>query len=202
MGLTEDLKGLQDLHEKRKLSDEEFAQAKAAVLKQQGSPTPVSTTRAVGRSIGSRLIPLFVLLLLLVGFFWYQRGTRATQQMIATAVHAPVTVKDEVENLPAHSWKAVALSLPYEGSLDVNLQVVQGNPLDVFVVASDQLDLLKNDHWGQVRTYTDFNAVKTKTYRRTSRLNQGDYYLVVKDNSLGILSQSASDISVKAQLNP
>jgi len=44
--------------------------------------------------------------------------------------------------------------------------------------------------------------VKTKTYWRTGQLGQGSYYLVMRDTSLGILSQRASDISVKVQLNP
>lgn len=202
MGLTEDLKGLQDLHEKGKLSDEEFAKAKAAILKQQESAAPVSTSQAIGRSIGSRLVPLAILLLLVLGFFWYQQGNRATQQIIATAVHAPITVKDEVENLPAASWKAVAINLPYTGTIDVNLQVVQGNPLDVFLTTPDQLDLVENGHWGQVRAYADFNAAKTTTYKRSGRLNQGDYYLILRDTSLGFLSHSASDISLKVQLNP
>jgi len=50
--------------------------------------------------------------------------------------------------------------------------------------------------------YTDFSASKTKTYRRSGQLNEGSYYLVLRDTSLGILSSSASDISVKVQLNP
>jgi len=33
-------------------------------------------------------------------------------------------------------------------------------------------------------------------------LGQGSYYLVMRDNSLGILSAKVSDISVKVQLNP
>jgi len=202
MGLTEDLKGLQELHDKGKLSDEEFAKAKAAVLIQHQTTLPVSTARAIGRGIGFRLAPLLLLLLLVLGVFWYQQGNRATRQMLATAVHAPVTLKDDVENLPAASWRAVAVNLPYSGSLDVNLEVVRGNPLDVFLTTPDQLDLVKKGQWQQVRVYTDFSAAKTRTYRRTSRLNQGEYFLVLRDSSLGILSQSASDVSVKAQLNP
>jgi hypothetical protein len=107
-----------------------------------------------------------------------------------------------VQNLPASSWKAVALNLPYDGSIDVDLRIVQGNPVDVFLTDADQLDAMNRADWMQVRAYTDFNAVKTKTYRRTGQLRQGSYYLVIRDNSLGILSQSASDIAVKVTLNP
>jgi len=61
---------------------------------------------------------------------------------------------------------------------------------------------MKKEQWGQVQVYTDFSAAKTTLYRRNARLGKGTYYLVVRDTSLGILSASASDISVKVQLNP
>jgi hypothetical protein len=61
---------------------------------------------------------------------------------------------------------------------------------------------MKKEQWSQVQVYSNFNAAKTKLYRRSARLGQGSYYLVLRDTSLGILSASASDISVKVQLNP
>ena len=199
MGLADELKTLQELHEKGKLTDQEYGDAKAAVLKKQ---EPVSGSRRLGRFVGSRIIPLLVVLLVLLGYIWYRAGTRTTTQMIATAVHAPVTLTDEVQNLPASSWKAVALNLPYSGTVEVSLQVVRGNPVDVFLTTPDQFETMKKGEWNNVRVYGDFNAVKTKTYRRTGQLGQGSYYLVMRDTSLGILSSSASDISVKVQLNP
>ncbi len=147
-----------------------------------------------------------ILLLLLVFLVWYllrlNYGSKQASDAIRTAVRAPITLKDSVENLPAASWRAVGLNLPYPGTVDVNLEVVRGNPIDVFLAPTDQLDTTKEEHWNDVRVYTDFNAVKTKTYRRAGQLGQGSYYLVIRDTSLGILSASASDISVKVQLNP
>jgi hypothetical protein len=92
--------------------------------------------------------------------------------------------------------------VPYSGTIEVNLAVVRGNPVDVFLTTPDQLDTMKKEDWSNVAVYSDFNATKTKTYRRTGQLSQGSYYLVMRDLSLGILSSSASDISVKVQLNP
>jgi len=200
MGLPEDLQALQDLHEKGKLTDQEFSDAKAATLKKHQTPTPAS--RPSGSTVRPRTAVLLAILLLLVGLIWYNAGTKRTTQMIATAVHAPITLQDEVQNLPASSWKAVALNVSYSGTLNVNLEVVRGNPIDVFLTTTDQLETMKKEQWNQVRVYTDFNASKTKTYRRSGQLSQGNYYLVLRDTSLGILSLSASDISVKVQLNP
>jgi hypothetical protein len=198
MALADELKTLQELHETGKLTDQEFADAKTTTLKKKEP----GENRARRPFLSGPVKALLVLLFALLGFAWYNAGTRNTTQLIATAIHAPITVTDEVENIPASSWKAVGVNLPYSGTVDVNLQVEQGNPVDVFVVTPDQLDTMKKEDWSNVRVYGNFNATKTKTYRRTGQLGQGSYYLVMRDTSLGILSARASDISVKVQLNP
>ena len=165
-------------------------------------PVAPRASSGAGRSIGMRLIPVLLLVFLVWYFMRINLGSKGTSQAIASVVHAPITVKDEVENLPAASWKAVAVNLPYSGTVTVSLNVVQGNPVDVFLTKADQLEAMKNADWKNVQVYTNFNASKTKTYRRDGQLAQGDYYLVMRDTSLGILSASASDISLKVQLNP
>jgi hypothetical protein len=199
MGIAEDLKALEELHQKGKLTDKEFSDAKAAAL-QKVSPPPVSPPKK--RGLHPITVTMVMVLLLFLLVYWYQSGTRSTSQMLATAVHAPVNVIDEVENVPANSWKAVALTMPYGGTLDINLHVVRGNPVDVFITTPDQAEMMKNAQWRSVKVYREFSAVKTTTYRRSGQLGSGSYYLVLRDTSLGILSQSASDISVKVQLNP
>jgi hypothetical protein len=199
VALADELKSLQELHEKGKLTDQEFADAKAATLKKQ---EPTGARQARRPFLSGPVKALIVCFLLFLGMVWYSAGTRNTTQLIATAVHTPITLDDEVENVPASSWKAIALNLPYSGTVDVSLQVVQGNPMDVFLTTPDQLDAMKKEDWNSVKVYGDFGATKTKTYRRTGRLEQGGYYLVLRDTSLGILSFRASDISVKARLNP
>src|SRR5216683_8153771 len=100
MGLADDLKILQELHEKGRLTDQEFSDSKSATLDNQA---PKSTSRKLGRYIGFRTIPFLIVLLIVLSIVWYNAGTRNTTQMIATVIHAPVTLKDEVENLPASS---------------------------------------------------------------------------------------------------
>ncbi|MGA8011932.1 MAG: hypothetical protein WB949_05865 [Candidatus Acidiferrales bacterium] len=203
MGLAEDLKALQDLREKGELTESAYASARDAAIRKHGS-APSSSLR-FGRFVGVRLFPLLVIGLVLFAIWFFLRanyGSRQTNRAIATIVRAPVTLIDEVQNVPAASWKAVGFNLPYAGTVDVSLDVVRGNPLDVFVTTTDQLDAMNKSEWNNVRAYTDFSATKSKTYRRTGQLPQGAYYLVLRDTSLGILSSSASDISVKIQLNP
>jgi hypothetical protein len=140
--------------------------------------------------------------LVVVVLGWAVLGNQSNRRDLAAAVQTPITVKDVVDNVPASSWKAVALNLPYSGNLEVSLEVVRGNPLNVLLVASGEMDLVKNDDWSKVRSYTAFDAVKTKTLRRSSQLAAGNYYLVMHDTSLGILSSSASDVALKVRLEP
>jgi hypothetical protein len=167
----------------------------------QPAPAPAKRGFRIGRFLG-----ISVLLLVLGFFAWIfiqqNAGTKATTRMIATAVRAPIEVKNEVENLRAASWKAIALNLPYTGTVNIDLSVANGNPVDVFLTTPDQLEAMQKEQWSSVLAYTDFNATGTKLYRRSGRLTEGNYFLVVRDRSLGILSASASDISVKVQLNP
>jgi hypothetical protein len=199
MALADELKTLQELHEKGKLTDQEFAEAKAATLKKEDL---TSEHRERVPLMSWPFKALLALLLVLVVIAWYRAGTRKTTRMIATAFHAPITLKDEVENVSANSWKTIDLDLPYSGAVDVSLQVVQGNPVDVFVVPSDQLDTMKRGDWSNVKVYSDFNAAKINAFKRTGQLGQGSYYLVMRDTSPGNPSSRPSDISVKVKLSP
>jgi len=199
MALADELRTLDELHEKGKLTDQEFADAKSATLKKQDLATEQ------GKRVPLMSWPfkaLLVLLLIIIVIGWYKEGTRKTTQMVASAVHAPMTLKDEVENVPANAWKAVGVDVPYSGTVDLSLQVLQGNPIDVFVVPSDQMETMKKEDWNNLKVYSDFNATKTKTFRRTGELGQGSYYFVLRDTSPGTPSSHASDISIKVQLTP
>lgn len=199
MGIAEDLKSLQDLHEKGQITDAEYSTAKGSVLKTERQESAALKT---GRFVGRRAIPLLFLFIVLFAFIWYRTGTKQTSQMLATAVHAPIQLVNEIENVPANSWKAIPFTATYAGSVTINLRVVHGNPLDVFVTKTDQLENMKSGAWQSVLVYNDFNAQKTQVYERTGRLSQGGYYVVLRDTSLGILSAPASDISVNVQLKP
>jgi hypothetical protein len=201
MGLPEDLQAVQGLHEKGNLTDQEFADAKAAILKKHQAPS--STEKKSSKPPAVRLsfvLVLLAILLSLVGLVWYSVGTKQTVRMVATVVHTPIEIQNEVENLPASSWKAIALNLPYTGTVSVDLAVQRGNPLDVFLMNPDQINNLKMRQ--QFKVYTDFTASKTTTYKRSGRLMQGNYYLVLRDTSLGVSSARSSDVTVKVELNP
>ena len=142
---------------------------------------------------------------LAVAFFivWYLTGTRSSERIFASVTHTPITLDNETQNLAAFSWRAIAVQPPYTGSLDITLEVVRGNPLDVRLVDSSQLDIMKKTpNWRPIDGDVNFSAFKTTTYHRTAPIKQGTYYLVLRDTSLGLLSQKSSDVDVKIVLNP
>ena len=65
--------------------------------------------RRVGRFVGFRAIPFLVILLGLLAVVWSNAGTRNTTQAVATAIDAPITVIDVVENIPASSMEGLAI---------------------------------------------------------------------------------------------
>jgi hypothetical protein len=148
-----------------------------------------------------------LLVLILVAFagwhlFEIGYGSNQASRTLSAAVRLPITLADKVENLPASSWKAVTLDVPYDGLIGVQVRILRGNPVDIFVVGADQSDLIRKADWKNVRVSPDFNAAKTTTFRRSGRLSKGVYYLILRDPSLGILSASTTDIDVKINLNP
>ena len=113
----------------------------------------------------------------------------------------PVDLKNEVENLPANSWKAIPIQVPYAGSVTVSMQVQRGNPVELVVTDNKNVEELKSGS-RQLTYFGGFYAVKAMTFQHSDRLNQGTYFVVMRDSSLGILSASTSDISLKVRVEP
>jgi hypothetical protein len=47
-------------------------------------------------------------------------------------------LKNEVENVPALSWRAVPIQVPNDGSLTLTVQVTRGNPVEMFLTDSQK----------------------------------------------------------------
>jgi hypothetical protein len=143
-----------------------------------------------------------VIFLVLILFVWTATGRREKPQSPNAPRHPPTILIDEVEHLPPLAWKAMPLSLSTSGVVNIEVQVVQGNPIDVFLTKSDQIDSVKKVEWSSLKVYGDVSTTRTKTFRRAVRLAQGGFYLVLRDMTVGMPSSPPSDVSVKVQLNP
>ena len=150
------------------------------------------------------LTRIVVLVATLLGGAWlvirYFAGEKTANQVTSVVLHQPIELKNSIENLPANSFKGVPLSLPYSGTLQIEVTVRKGNDIDLYLVAPDQIDRIKGKQ--QFSHFTEFEAQKTHTYKRAGRIHSGAYYLVMFDKTLGILSQSSSDVQIHARLEP
>jgi len=115
-----------------------------------------------------------------------------------SVVHATVTILDTIEKLKIGSYKALPLTLPSGGTLNVTVDVVRGNPIDVTLIPGSELENYKTQK--EVKNVALFTATKKKSYKRSANLNNGDYYLIIRDSSLGVFSVQHSEIKITAQL--
>jgi hypothetical protein len=204
MGLAEDLKVLQELRDKGELSESAYATARDAAIGKQSpvqQPLPAANVKKPLLSTPTRVFLGAIILLVGFSFFIVIYENARTGQSV-NLLHQSLTVTDEIQNVPAASWKSINYNFPSGGKLDISIRVVNGNPIDIFLIPADQMDTVKKSGWGNVKTYGDFSATKTMTYHRTAQLGPGSYCLVLRDTSLGILSARASDVSVKTILTP
>ena len=185
--------------EKEKSAHQQTLEAKAGMHQREAVPGGAKAETRLANWVGRVSVATSLLLILSV-WFATRRGVRP-QSPTATQ-HSPMILVDEVEQLPPLEWKAIPLSLPYGGMVDIDVQVIRGNPIDVFVTTSDQFDILKKVEWNSLKKYEDISATETRTFRRTGWLGQGGFYLVVRDMTVGVPSSQPSDISVKVRLNP
>ena len=200
MNITEELAKLEEMHRKGTLNAEEFAKAKEPVL--QGGTTPKQKKPGwLDPRANFRALLGFTAV---IGCIWLlirvTAGPRATSVLTKTVLKSPMTIRDEVQNIPAGSWKALPVVLTYDGNLNISVSVTRGNPVDVRLLDEEDLQKLKAKQ--DFRHYTPFAAEKTTTYQRNGLLKSGTYHLVLLDKTLGILSSSTTDVKVVAKLSP
>jgi hypothetical protein len=120
------------------------------------------------------------------------------QEKQASIAHTTVTLLDTIEKLKIGSYKALPLSLTSGGTLKVIVDVVHGNPMDINVIRGSELKNFKDQN--ESKDEAEFTATKMKKYKRSANLNNGDYYLVIRDSSLGIFSVQNSEVKIMVQL--
>lgn len=217
MSISDELAKLNELHQSGALTSEEYSGAKTKLLggNTPGNPTTTPDPTSAFRKGGNQSTPkrsssnparLVLLIALLAVVLWVvmrkssPKEVAANPLLSAVASLQPIDLRDEVQNLPANSIKWVPLTLPYSGTLHLEVQVIRGNPLDIRLVDPSEIESIKAKK--PFRHYPEFEAEKTATYRRDGRLQSGTYMLIITDQSLGILSASASDVHVKARIQP
>jgi hypothetical protein len=150
------------------------------------------------------LVRIAVIIAIVVVGIWlvirFSAGEKAASRVTSTILRQRIELANTIVDLPATSFRTVNLSLPYSGTLSIDLTVRKGNDISVYLVTPDQIDKLKAKQ--KIQFIQGFDAEKTKSYRRSGRIPAGNYNLVLLDSTLGILSQRSSDVQVTAKLEP
>jgi hypothetical protein len=120
------------------------------------------------------------------------------QEKQAAIAHTTVTLLDTLEKLKIGSYKALPLSLTSDGTLKVAIDVVRGNSMDINVIPGSELKNFEDQK--EFKDVADFAATKMKKYKRSANLNKGDYYIVIRDSSLGIFSVQNSEVKITVQV--
>jgi hypothetical protein len=110
-------------------------------------------------------------------------------------------VRAETFSVPARGWQAISVSVPYDGSLTIDAQVLgRGNAMEMFLTDAAGVEKLKST--GRGTYFGGFYATQSSSFQHTARMTQGQYFFVVRDKHLGIFSATASDVSLKAKVDP
>lgn len=125
----------------------------------------------------------------------------------APQLSKPVALIDEVVNLNAHSAKKMPFNLAKPSSLTFLIDVTRGNPVYIDVIPAEELENYKKSLSdiaapASFRHFPELQAMKVKHYKRTVSLPTGSFFLIVRDNTMGILSLPSSDVKVSAVVSP
>jgi hypothetical protein len=168
-------------------------------------------TRREPAKTSVRTIVTGVILLVLVAMavlIWLRAamGERALETTLAASVRAPIELKNEIVSVPAAHTRGIPFELPYAGELDLQVNVVKGKHVNVYVLdasAWSEFEKAQTAFFGgKFHHYPQFEAVRATTSHTTGRLAQGSYYLALENPTLGILVASSFDVEVKARLQP
>jgi len=163
-----------------------------------------STDTNIHQRLRSAFFVAGLLVVLLAVYVLTRRSSGAPQPnvVMASAMHTTVVLKDETQNLRSKSWRSLPIDTLYSGNLDLDIHVLRGNPLDFALVPLDQINKLRSTGFKNLSGDPNFSAQKTTTFHNTHAIPQGNYVLLVRDASLGLVSASATEVAVKATLNP
>jgi hypothetical protein len=133
------------------------------------------------------------------GLIYYSLGKRAATYVAASVTHQPVELQNSIVRVRASSTLAIPLALPYSGNVAIEVQVLRGNPVNVFVLTPQQFSNLRSGRRAQA--VNNSREVNSRNYARSVSLQEGLYYLGLRDTTLGLLSAPISEISVHANLS-
>ncbi|MGC4068843.1 MAG: hypothetical protein QM784_30205 [Polyangiaceae bacterium] len=165
--------------------------------------------RPKGNSVPSAIAVLVLLSLTAGGLYAVAKvvlGERELTNELASAVRSPIQLRDEIVSVPARASVARGIKLPYGGKLYLDITVLKGKHINVFVVdtaAWSEFEAAKNGLFGgRFHHFPEFHATEASRSRLSGPLAAGNYYVVLDNPTYGILVESSFDVQLKAELRP
>lgn len=152
---------------------------------------------------------VLLVLLAVAGLGWllfrYTVGADRANKVLKTAVKARMDLHRGIENVQASSWKGLPIQLPYTGTVTMDI-AVNRESISVYLIDATDVEAFraanKKLFGGRFRHYPRFHAKKTKRTLVSSRLKKGQYYLILHNSTLGVLSSASVDVKVVMSLKP
>jgi hypothetical protein len=167
-----------------------------------------SSTKITGTTSPTLVWIFFLLFFGGAGWFGLRilTGEREANTALAAAVRAPIELTDETISVPATTARGIPLTLPYSGELRLEVNVVKGKHVNVYVIDTSAWNEFQQAHsalfGGKFHRFMAFDGTESKQLRRSGKLSEGNYYIIIENPTLGILVESSFDVAVKATLRP
>jgi len=147
-------------------------------------------------------LPFIFSVSMLIGITQYSPAMRSAKHLLKTVIHPPEVLVDEVPSIPARTWCVIPVNVPYSGIVTVGLNVLRGNPIDVFLTTSEVLNSAKEKTWGKILRQDDFDDANAMVYSRTDNLPPRNYLLIMRGTPSKTASLSTTQVSVRVQVRP
>jgi len=209
MGLAEDLKALQELHEKGELTDSSYATARDAAIATHAAP---SGGFSLGYFVGKNavVVGIVALVAIIIGIVLFSASKEQTAppvRRLASVTPPPlpqphsfsITNGALAVNAGAFSWYTFAVP-PNATDVVVNGRFTatggSGNDIIVYVMDEDAFVNLKNGHASQ--TFYNSGKITQATINAVLPNAPATYYLVL-DNRFSLLTPKAVQITATLQ---
>jgi hypothetical protein len=133
---------LPEYEQREKSALQQGLEAKAGTGQKVSAQRLHSAHTGLATWVGRGLLVVPLVLLLSVCFAPRRRGT---SQLLSAAQHRRIILVDDVEHLPPLASKAIPMTLPNAGIVNIEVRVVRGNSIDAFLTT--QLDRPVGTGW-------------------------------------------------------
>ena len=118
----------------------------------------------------------------------------------------PLDLLDLMVDVPSQNSRGIALHLPHDGKLELNVNVIKGTYVNAYVASAASWTQFTHAHTGlfagRYQNYLALQTTRSMHSRTTGVLSGGEYFIVVENPTLGVRTHSSFDVEVQARLDP